>query len=68
MPPGKLSAGLINGLRRQGCGGGGDTTNCLIRAGGVCGNCPSSIMTIVMGIEEELRRRVPEVKYIEAVP
>ena len=39
-----------------------------IRVGGVCGSCPSPIMTIVMGIEEELRRRVPEIKYIEAVP
>jgi Fe-S cluster biogenesis protein NfuA len=39
-----------------------------IRLGGVCGSCPSSIMTVVMGIEEELRRRVPEVAYIEAVP
>lgn len=39
-----------------------------IRLGGVCGNCPSSIMTAVMGIEEELRRHVPEVAYIEAVP
>ncbi len=39
-----------------------------IRLGGVCGHCPSSIMTAVMGIEEELRRHVPEVDYIEAVP
>lgn len=39
-----------------------------IRVGGVCGTCPSSIMTIVMGIEEELRRLVPEIRYIEAVP
>jgi Fe-S cluster biogenesis protein NfuA len=39
-----------------------------IRLGGVCGSCPSSIMTVVMGIEEELRRHVPEVDYIEAVP
>lgn len=39
-----------------------------IRLGGVCGNCPSSIMVAVMGIEEELRRHVPEVAYIEAVP
>lgn len=38
-----------------------------IRLGGVCGNCPSSIMTVVMGIEEELRRHVPEIDYIEAV-
>ena len=39
-----------------------------IRLGGICGHCPSSIMTVVMGIEEELRRHVPEVAYIEAVP
>jgi Fe-S cluster biogenesis protein NfuA len=39
-----------------------------IRLGGVCGNCPSSIMAAVMGIEEELRRRIPEVEFIEAVP
>jgi len=38
-----------------------------IKVGGVCGGCPSSIMTIVMGIEEELRRRVPEVEYVEFV-
>jgi len=39
-----------------------------LRLGGVCGSCPSSIMTVVMGIEEELRRHIPEVAYIEAVP
>ena len=39
-----------------------------IRLNGVCGNCPSSIMTAVMGIEQELRRHLPEVEYIEAVP
>ena len=39
-----------------------------IRLGGVCGNCPSSIMTVVMGIEEELRLRVPRSGLIEAVP
>lgn len=39
-----------------------------IRLGGACGNCPSSIMAAVMGIEQELRRHVPEVEYIEAVP
>ena len=35
---------------------------------GVCGNCPSSIMLVVNGIEEELRKHIPEVAYIEAVP
>ena len=39
-----------------------------IRLNGVCGNCPSSIMAVVMGIEVELRRHLPEVAYIEAVP
>jgi Fe-S cluster biogenesis protein NfuA len=39
-----------------------------VRLGGVCSNCPSSIMAAVMGIEQELRRHVPEVEYLEAVP
>lgn len=39
-----------------------------IRLGGACGTCPSSIMAAVMGIEQELRKHVPEVEYIEAVP
>jgi Fe-S cluster biogenesis protein NfuA len=38
-----------------------------LRLGGVCGCCPSSIMAVVMGIEQELRRCVPEVEYVEAV-
>ena len=39
-----------------------------IRLGGICGTCPSSIMAAVMGIEEILRRHVPEVEYVEATP
>lgn len=39
-----------------------------VRLKGVCGSCPSSIMAAVMGIEQELRRRVPEIEYLEAVP
>ena len=39
-----------------------------IRLGGVCAGCPSTIMTIVTGLEEELRRRLPEIDYLEAVP
>ena len=39
-----------------------------LRLGGVCGSCPSSIMAVVSGIEAELRKHVPEVAYIEAVP
>lgn len=39
-----------------------------LRLNGVCGSCPSSIMAVVTGIEQELRKRVPEVEYLEAVP
>jgi Fe-S cluster biogenesis protein NfuA len=39
-----------------------------LRLGGVCGGCPSTIMVIIHGIEQELRRRVPGVEYVEAVP
>lgn len=39
-----------------------------IRLGGVCGSCPTSIMAAVTGIEEELRKHVPEVEYVEAAP
>ena len=39
-----------------------------LRLGGVCGSCPGSIMAVVNGIEEELRKHVPEIAYIEAVP
>jgi Fe-S cluster biogenesis protein NfuA len=39
-----------------------------VRLGGVCAGCPSSIMTVVMGLEQELRQRIPEVEYLEVVP
>jgi Fe-S cluster biogenesis protein NfuA len=39
-----------------------------LRLGGGCGCCPSSIMAIVMGIEQELRRLVPGVDGVEVVP
>jgi len=39
-----------------------------LRLGGVCGGCPSSIMAAIMGLEELLRRHVPEVRGIEAAP
>jgi Fe-S cluster biogenesis protein NfuA len=38
-----------------------------VRLLGVCNGCPSTIMAVMMGIEDELRRRVPEVEYIEPV-
>ncbi len=39
-----------------------------VRLRGVCGGCPGSVMAVVMGIEQELRRHVAEVEYLEAVP
>jgi Fe-S cluster biogenesis protein NfuA len=39
-----------------------------VRLHGACSGCPSTIMAVIMGIEQELRRRVPEVEYLEAVP
>jgi Fe-S cluster biogenesis protein NfuA len=39
-----------------------------VRLAGVCSGCPSTLMAVIMGIEQELRRRVPEVEYLEAVP
>jgi len=39
-----------------------------LRLGSVCACCPSSIMAVVMGLEQELRRRLPEVEYLEVVP
>jgi Fe-S cluster biogenesis protein NfuA len=38
-----------------------------IRFRGVCAGCPSTVMSLLMGIEQELRRHVPEVEYIEPV-
>lgn len=34
---------------------------------GNCGNCPMSSMTFRAGVEEAIRREVPEVRHIEVV-
>jgi Fe-S cluster biogenesis protein NfuA len=39
-----------------------------VRLGGVCSGCPSTLMTVIHGIEQELRPRVPEIKFLEALP
>jgi Fe-S cluster biogenesis protein NfuA len=39
-----------------------------VRLGGSCSGGPSSLLTIIMGIEQELRKHLPEVEYLEAVP
>jgi Fe-S cluster biogenesis protein NfuA len=39
-----------------------------VRLGSVCGGCPATLMMVIMGIEQELRKHVPEVEYLEAAP
>jgi Fe-S cluster biogenesis protein NfuA len=39
-----------------------------VRLGDACASCPASLMTLIHGIEQELRRRLPQVEYLEAVP
>jgi len=39
-----------------------------LRLGTLCNACPSSIMTVIMGLEQELRSRFPKIEYLEAVP
>jgi riboflavin kinase/FMN adenylyltransferase len=39
-----------------------------VRIQGGCDGCPSSIMAVIMGLEQELLRRVPEIEYLEVVP
>lgn len=39
-----------------------------LRLGNICVSCPSTIMVVIMGLEQELRQRFPEIDYLEAVP
>lgn len=39
-----------------------------VRLGGACAGCPATIMTVIGSLEAELRKKVPEVEVIEAVP
>jgi len=39
-----------------------------VRLTGVCAGCPATIMTVITWLEDELRKRVPEVEILEAVP
>jgi Fe-S cluster biogenesis protein NfuA len=38
-----------------------------LRLQGACGTCPSSTMTLRMGIERRLRERIPEIAEVEQV-
>lgn len=39
-----------------------------VRLTGACGSCPSSVRAVILGLEDELTRRVPGVRYLETVP
>jgi Fe-S cluster biogenesis protein NfuA len=39
-----------------------------VRLAGACAACPASIPTLLAGLEAELRKHVPEVEFLEAVP
>ena len=39
-----------------------------IRFHGACVGCPSANMTLKMGLEQNIRQRVPEIKSVVAVP
>lgn len=39
-----------------------------VRLTGTCSSCPSTVRAVIMGVEDELRKRIPEVAYLEAVP
>ena len=38
-----------------------------LRLKGACGSCPMAKMTLKFGIEEVLRKRIPEIKEVVAV-
>ena len=39
-----------------------------VRLHGACSGCPSAVMTLIMAVEQELRKRIAEVEYLEALP
>jgi Fe-S cluster biogenesis protein NfuA len=39
-----------------------------VRFGGTCSSCPSTVTFLISGLEQELRARFPEVRFLEAVP
>lgn len=38
-----------------------------VRMQGTCAGCPSSTMTLIMGIEATVKSHVPEIRFLEAV-
>ncbi len=38
-----------------------------VRMKGACQSCSSAVMTVTFGIEATLKKRIPEIRFIEAV-
>ena len=38
-----------------------------VRLGAICSSCPATLMTVVMGLEQELKKLVPEIELLEAI-
>jgi Fe-S cluster biogenesis protein NfuA len=39
-----------------------------VRLHGACSGCPGSVYVVLLGIEDELRKRILDVEYLEVVP
>ncbi len=39
-----------------------------VRLNGVCAGCPATIMTVITSLEDELRKKHPEIEILEVVP
>ena len=67
-----LDADVRAGLAADGGGvelSGIDADNIVqVRLLGACQGCSSSLYTLTMGIERALKARIPEVRFVEAVP
>ncbi len=67
-----LNAEVRDGLHADGGGvevvGVDDDRIVQVRLLGACQGCSSSVYTLTMGIEKVLKARVPEVRFLEAVP
>ena len=44
-----------------------DSHNLVLELMGNCGSCPMSTMTLKAGVEEAIKREVPEIKSVHAV-
>jgi Fe-S cluster biogenesis protein NfuA len=67
-----LDADVRAGLAADGGGvelAGVDADNIVqVRLLGACQGCSSSLYTLTMGIERALKARIPEIRFVEAVP